>query len=139
MLRCYPYLLERLKSVPQVKKVLEVSELSELGKTHAPLDGAVYVILLSQTPKAQVGNGTQYLFELTFSVIYVKQHFKQTPLDGVGEALTAISRAVQGFEPVDADGNHLTTEPFLQKMASNNRVLDNFVLYPLVFATEVVI
>lgn len=139
MLRCYPYLIKRLQQVKEIKKVLQVTDLSELGKNKTPLDGAVYVILLSQTPKGQAGNGKQYFFELDFSVIYVKQHYKQTPLDGVGQALTAISQAIQGYEPMDDDGNHLTTEPFLQKGAGNNRVLDNFVLYPLRFSTEVVI
>lgn len=141
ILACYPDVLARLKSLPQIKKVIEAKELSEIdNKAIAPIDGAVYVVLDSITPTAG-SDGTKrgQDIQIGFSVILAKQQYNPTPkLDGVGQTLTAICKAMIGFEPVK-DGRALTLTPFVQEQGLAIRYQQNYALFPLRFSTTVAV
>lgn len=141
ILICYPALLNRLKTLPQIKKVCEAREFEDIstGKVQTPLDGAVYVILDSITPDSENAGGREQVVTLGFSVILVKQNYNPTPrLDGVGATITAICRALQGFEPM-ADGRALTLSPFVQDRAVAIRYNKGFAFFPLRFTTTVAV
>lgn len=142
-LACYPYVIERLKTVPQVKRVLEAADFAAISGTQrkqVPLDGAVYLILDGYTPTASNGNKREQLIEIGFSVILTKQQFTPNPAtDGVGQTLTAISKALQGFDPSDEQGRALVTEPFESRAALPIQYEDGFAFFPLRFIAEVAI
>lgn len=142
LLACYPALLARLQGVPGVKAVLEATELTALyrERRQLPLDGAVYVVLDGFTPQADNNRGREQLIELSFSIILVKRHFTPKPqTDGVGETLTAICKALQGFDPQNAQGQALLSAPFVQANAIPIRYEDGFAFFPLRFTAEVAV
>lgn len=140
MLVCYPALLDRLKSISPIKKVQEIKELSEIdNQAVAPLDGAVYVIFDGLTPTDPNNDGREQTMELGFTIILAKQQYNPTPrMDGVGVTLTAICKALQGFDP-ERDGRALTASPFVQDKALPFRYFKNYALFPLRFTTTVVV
>lgn len=147
MLACYPVLLERLQEIKQIKKVFEVKELNQLTAERpsvAMLDGCVYVVLDSITPKNENNNKREQVLEIGFSIILVKSFINISPSEvrkgdyNLGQTLTAICKALQGFEPVK-NGEFLTLSPFTQKSALNIRYDKGFGLFALRFATDVAI
>lgn len=142
LLACYPALLARLEGTQGVKKVLEAVDLAALNgeRKQLPLDGAVYVVLDGFTPKSENNRGREQLIELSFSIILVKRHFTPKPqTDGVGETLTAICKALQGFDPQNAQGQALLSAPFVQANAIPIRYEDGFAFFPLRFTAEVAV
>lgn len=137
---CYPALLDRIGTIPQVKKVQEIKELAEIdSQAVAPLDGAVYVIFDGMSPTDPNNGGREQVMELGFTLILAKQQYNPRPrMDGVGASLTAICKALQGFEP-EQDGRALTLSPFVQKQALAVRYFKNYALFPLRFTTTVAI
>ena len=142
-LACYPYILERLESVMQVKRVLEAADFAAISgaqRKQVPLDGAVYLILDGYTPTSSNAKGKEQLIEIGFSVILTKQQFTPNPAtDGVGQTLTAISKALQGFDPSDSQGRALVTEPFTHRPPLPIQYEDGFAFFPLRFTAEVAI
>lgn len=142
-LACYPYIIERLQSVKQVKRVFEAADfaaISGAGRKQVPSDGAVYLILDGYTPTASNANSKEQLIEIGFSVILTKQQFTPTPAtNGVGQTLTAISKAMQGFDPSDEQGRALVTEPFSHRSPLPIQYEDGFAFFPLRFTAEVAI
>lgn len=142
-LACYPYVLERLREVSQVKRVLEAADFAAISGTQrkqVPLDGAVYLILDGYTPTNSNGKGREQLIEIGFSVILTKQQFTPNPAtDGVGQTLTALSKALQGFDPSDAQGRALVTKPFESRTPLPIQYEDGFAFFPLRFTAEVAI
>lgn len=142
LLACYPALLAQLKSASGVKKVMESTELSALTgeRKQLPLDGAVYVVFDGFTPAQTNDRSNAQIMEIGFSVILTKRHYNPTPqTGGVGETITAIAKALQGFEPLDSDGQPLTITPFKQTPALPIQYEDGFAYFPLRFTTEVAI
>lgn len=143
LLACYPAVLARLKTVRGVKTVLEATDLSALTKSERrqlPLDGAVYVILDGFNPQEDNNHRREQAIEISFSLILVKRQFNPKPeTDGVGETLTAICQAMQGFDPQNAQGQALLSEPFVQKAALPIQYEDGFAYFPLRFAAEVAV
>ena len=142
-LACYPYVLERLREVSQVKRVLEAADFAAISgaqRKQVPLDGAVYLILDGYTPTASNGKGREQLIEIGFSVILTKQQVTPQPAtNGVGQTITAIAKALQGFDPTDKQGRALTTEPFIQRKPLAIRYEDGFAFFPLRFTTVVAV
>ena len=142
-LACYPYVLERLREVSQVKRVLEAADFAAISgaqRKQVPLDGAVYLILDGYTPTASNGKGREQLIEIGFSVILTKQQFTPNPAsDDVGKTLTALSKALQGFDPSDAQGRALVTNPFESRPPLPIQYEDGFAFFPLRFTAEVAI
>ncbi|MDO4897065.1 MAG: hypothetical protein Q3971_06855 [Moraxella sp.] len=140
ILVCYPALLDRLKSISPIKKVQEIKELSEIdNQAVAPLDGVVYVIFDGLTPTDPNNDGREQVVELGFTIILAKQQYNPRPrMDGVGASLTAICKALQGYEP-EQDGRALTLSPFVQKQALAVRYFKNYALFPLRFTTTVAV
>ena len=144
ILACYPALLARIESVPGVKKVYEAQEMGALGDDRAvmPVDGAVYVILDGFTPTT-TASAREQTIEVGFSVILAKRVYNpnRNPYreDGLGETYTAIARALQGFDPVDADGRALATQPFTQRAALPISYRNGYALFPLRFVTAVAV
>jgi hypothetical protein len=142
ILACYPALLARLEGVPGVKKVYEVQEMGAIGNDRAvmPIDGAVYVILDGFTPTT-TASAREQTIDIGFSVILAKRNYNpnRNPyrVDGLGETYTAIARAMQGYDPVDADGRALTTRPFTQRPALPIDYRDGYALFPLRFTAAV--
>ena len=69
-LACYPYVLERLREVSQVKRVLEAADFAAISgaqRKQVPLDGAVYLILDGYTPTSSNGKGREQLIEIFLS------------------------------------------------------------------------
>lgn len=143
VLACYPYLLDRLRSITQVKKVFEAKAFADISsddRQQIPLDGAVYVMLDSYTPTESNANGREQMMEIGFSVILTKQQFTPTPnTDGVGQTLTAISQALQGFDPKDDKGRALTVSPFRQRKPLAVLYKKGFAYFPTRFTAEVAI
>ena len=142
-LACYPYVLARLKQISQVKIVQEAAEFVEISgadRKKVPLDGAVYLVLDGYTPTDSNANSKEQLIEIGFSVILTKQHITPNPnTDDVGKTLTAISKALQGFDPSDAQGRALVTEPFKSRPALPIQYEKGFAFFPLRFICEVAI
>lgn len=142
MLAFYPALLDRLRGVTAIKKVCEAKELEDLdtGRVQTPLDGAVYVVLDGITPTEGNARGREQVMQIGISVILTKRDYNPTPrLDGVGQTITAICKALQGFEPKTADGKHLTLSPFVQNTGVSIRYNKGFAFFPLHFVTTVAI
>lgn len=141
-LACYPALLERLRQVKQVKKVLEAQDLAAISgeRRIKPLDGSVYVILDGFTPLQDNDRGSEHQIELGFSIILTMTQYTPRPrTDSVGALLTAIAKSLQGFRPVDQDGWELTLTPFVQQPALPIRYEDGFAYFPLRFTTSVAV
>lgn len=142
ILACYPVLLNRLQSVTGVKKVLEATDLNALTgeRRQRPLDGGVYVIFDGLTPKADNNHRREQVVEIGFSIILVKTNVTPKPAtDGIGETLTAIAKALQGFEPMDGSGDMLTLTPLQQTRALPIQYEDGFAYFPLRFVADVAI
>lgn len=142
ILACYPVLLNRLQSVAGVKKVLEATDLNALTgeRRQRPLDGGVYVIFDGMTPKNDNNASREQILEIGFSVILVKTNVTPKPAtDGIGETLTAIAKALQGFEPADSKGEILTLTPLKQTRALPIQYEDGFAYFPLRFVADVAI
>lgn len=146
MLACYPALLKRLNSIKQIKKVFEIKEIDQLTAERpsvSVLDGCVYVLLDSISPKANADSRSQTQ-ELGFSIILAKSFINISPSQvkegdyTLGQTLTAICKSLQGFEPIK-DGDYLTITPFTQTSALNIRYDKGFGLFPLRFVTEVAV
>lgn len=141
ILAFYPALIERLKSVPAIKKVCEAKELEDLdaGRVQTPLDGAVYVVLDSIAPTDGNARGREQLMQIGVSIILTKRDYNPVPrLDGVGATITAICKALQGFE-AKKDGRHLTLSPFVQNKGIAIRYSKGFAFFPMHFSTTVAI
>lgn len=137
----YPVLLNHLKQIPAIKKVCEAKELEDLdvGRVQVPLDGAVYVVIDSIRPSESNNRGREQMMVIGISVILAKQQYNPMPkLDGVGATLTAICKALQGYEPM-VDDRHLTHSPLLQDGTMNILYRKGFALYPLHFSVSVAI
>lgn len=140
---CYDALLKRLADVPGVAKVIEARNMGELGdgRKIVPLDNVVYVILDAMTPTTSNGGGREQTVEIGFSLILVKRDYTPSRVPyraaGVGETWTAITRAIQGFDPQDTEGRALTASPFVQRAALPIDYRDGHALFPLRFVTTV--
>lgn len=143
VLACYPYLIERLRQVPAIRQVLEAQDFAAISspkRKQLPTDGAVYVLLDGFTPTSDNANGREQMMEIGFSVILTKQQVTPNPAtDGVGQTLTSIAKALQGFDPSDAQGRALTAIPFKQRKALAIQYEDGFAYFPLRFTTTVAV
>jgi hypothetical protein len=143
ILACYPYLLERLRTVPQIYQVLEAQEFAAITgneRRQIPSDGAVYVVLDSFTPTDDNAKGSEQDIEIGFSIILTKQQVTPSPAtDGVGQTLYAIAKAMQGYDPSDEQGRALTAEPFKQRKPLPIRYENGFAYFPLRFTTSVAV
>lgn len=141
---CYPLIIERLKTIPQVKKVHEIKELAQLSRDIAPLDGCVYVIFDGLMPKNDNNARTEQILELTFSVILAKSLININPTHvkageySLGQTLTAIAKSLQGYEPMSG-GDYLTISPLTQKSPLPIRYDKGFGLFAFRFATDVAV
>lgn len=133
--------IERLGAVKEIKKVLTAHELSNLdvGKSIAPLDGCVYVILDGFAPANEASKGKNQAMDITFSVILAKQYYNKTGVGDIGATLTAIAKALIGYDPKDELGQHLTTTPIYLDKGASVLYQQGFALYPLRFKTQSVI
>lgn len=144
ILACYPALLERLASVPGVKRVLEAPDLEALAADRKirPDDGAVYLVFDGFTPAETAGNAANLALKLSFSVILAKRQYTPNKMqygqEGVGETLTALIRAMQGFVPKNTDGQSLTAAPFAARAALPITYDEGYAFFPLRFETSVI-
>lgn len=143
-LACYPYLLDRIRGVQGVKKVLEATELQALTDSKrklAPIDGGVYVIFSGMRPSASNNNGREQGFDISFGIILVKRNYTPQPndTDDVGRTLTALCKALQGYEPEDEGGRALTLTPFEHSSPLPMRYEDGYAFFPLQLTTQVVV
>ena len=144
ILACYSALLERLASVPGVKRVLEAPDLEALAADRKirPDDGAVYLVFDGFTPAETAGNAANLALKLSFSVILAKRQYAPNKMqygqDGVGETLTALIRALQGFVPKNGEGKSLTATPFAARAALPITYDEGYAFFPLRFETSVI-
>lgn len=143
ILACYPYLLERLRGIDAVYQVCEAQDFAAISgkdRRQIPTDGAVYVLLDGFTPTDANARGAEQDIEIGFSVILTKQQVTPNPAaDSVGKTLTAISKALQGFDPVDEQGRALTVSSFKQAKALAIQYEYGFAFFPLRFTTTVAV
>ncbi len=141
MLACYPAIIERLQTVKGIKKVAEAQELSLLsGKKQRPDDGSLYVVFDGFSPTNPNNANKEQFIELGFSLILAKRNYKfSTETDNIGQTLTAIMHAMQGFDPVDCHGNNLVTEPFKQAKPLSIRYEDGYAFFSTRFTTQVAV
>ncbi len=141
ILACYPKIIERLQSVQGIKKVAEAQELSLLsGKKQRPDDSTLYVVFDGFTPTNPNNANKEQFIELGFSLILAKRNYKfSTETDNIGQTLTAIMHAMQGFEPIDCNGCYLVTEPFKQAKPLPVRYEDGYAFFSTRFLTQVAI
>ncbi len=145
LLACYPYFIAHLQTLDGISKVKEVHDINDLqaaGKA-LPIDNAVYVIFDGCRPVDNAGSGRFAVEEISFSVLLVKRHYTPNRSaympDGVGESLTAIKKHVQGYHPVDKNGDYLTVKPFVQVPAIPISYRDGFAFFPTRFTALVAI
>lgn len=143
-LACYPALLERIKGVAGVKKVLEAQDLQALTdpkRKLPPVDGAVYVIFSGMTPTNSNNQGREQSFDISFGIILTKRNYTPKPndTDDVGTTLTALAKALQGYEPITDDGRALTLTPFKQTNPLPMRYEDGFAFFPLAITAQVAV
>lgn len=136
-----PAVIERLNTVKEIKKVFTAHELSDLdvGKNINAIDNCVYVILDGFSPSDEAKRGKNQLMDITFSVILAKQHYNKTGVGDIGASLTAIAKALIGYDPKDEQGQHLTTTPIYLDKGVSVLYQKGFALYPLRFKTQSVI
>ena len=143
ILACYPYVLDKLREVEQIQDVLEAQDFATISssqRTQLPQDGAVYVLLDGYTPTSTNDNSREQTMKIGFSFILTKTNYTPLPqTHGVGETITAIAKALQGFDPTDEDGRALTTAPFKQDKPLPIRYEDGFAFFPLRFTAEVAV
>ena len=145
MLACYPAILARLETVPGVKAVLEAADLEAVTSDRKikPQDGAVYVVFDGFTPDATAGSKTVLRERLSFSMILAKRQYNPSRLqygeDGVGETITAIKSALQGFDPEGQNGEKLCLEPLTARAALPIAYHEGFAFFPMRFETAVAI
>lgn len=139
-LACYPHIIKRLSEVEGVKKVLEAEDLASLGDKQMPLDGVVYLIFDGFSPKDDNNARREQIMEIGFSIILTKRNFTPRPQAfGVGETLTALCKAMQGFDPQDEKGRALTLTPFKQTTALAIQYQDGWAYFPLRFTCDVAV
>lgn len=137
-----PAVIERLNTVKEIKKVFTAHELSDLNETKPSLnriDGCVYVVLDSFAPANEANKGKNQAMDITFSVILAKQHYNKIGVGDVGVTLTAIVKALVGYEPDNEQGQYLTLNPIYLDKGANVLYQKGFALYPLRFKTQTVI
>ena len=145
MLACYPAVLGRMAQVPGVSAVLEAADLEAVTSDRKikPQDGAVYVVFDGFTPDATAAGKGLLRERLSFSFILAKRQYNPNRLqygeDGVGETLTAIKSAFQGFDPENSDGQKLAAEPFTARAALPIAYHEGFAFFPVRFETAVII
>ncbi len=141
ILACYPYIIERLKTVKGIKKVAEAQELSLLSsKKQRPDDGNLYVVFDGFSPTNSNNANKEQFIQLGFSLILVKRNYKfNTETDNIGQTLTEIMQVMQGFDPVDCENNNLVTEPFKQAKPLPIRYEDGYAFFSTRFLTEVAV
>lgn len=145
MLACYPYILQRLEGIAGVNAVLEAADLEAVTSERriAPQDGAVYVVFDGFTPDTAAANKTVLRERISFSLILAKRRYNPNRLpygaDGVGETLTAIKSAFQGYDPVDENGKKLTLEPFTARAALPIAYHEGYAFFPMRFETAAAI
>lgn len=144
MLACYPALIARLQQIEGIKSVRHADDIGDLQDRQVPLDGALYVIFDAFVPQQAADGGRNQFVEIGFSLVLAKRKYRPSEslylTGGVGETLTAIARAMQGFAPQDDDGNDLTLTPFTQSAAlAISYDSRGFGLFPLRFITQVAI
>lgn len=145
MLACYPAVLARLATVEGVSAVLEAADLEAVTSDRKlkPQDGAVYVVFDGFTPDATAGSKTVLRERLSFSLILAKRQYNPSRLqygvNGVGETITAIKSAFQGFDPEGENGEKLTLEPFTARSALPIAYHEGFAFFPMRFETAVAI
>lgn len=136
-----PAVIDRLNSVKEIKKVFTAHELSDLNEPKPNLnriDGCVYVILDGFAPASEAGKGKNQAMDITFSVILAKQHYNKTGVGNIGETLTAIAKALIGYEPI-ASRSYLSLSPIYLDKGASVLYQQGFALYPLRFKTQTVI
>lgn len=136
-----PVVIERLNTVKEIKKVFTAHELSDLdtGKNMSAIDGCVYVVLDGFSPASEASKGKNQAMDIAFSVILAKQHYNKTGVGDIGASLTAIAKALIGYDPKDEQGQHLTTTPIYLDKGASALYQKGFALYPLRFKTQTVI
>lgn len=143
ILACYPYLIARLRQVPAIRQVLEAQDFAAISSSQRrqlPQDGSVYVLLDGFTPQSTTDNNRAQTMEIGFSVILTKQQVTpQAATGGVGQTITAIAKALQGFDPVDEYGRALTSSSFKQRNALAVQYEEGFAFFPLRFTTTVAV
>lgn len=145
ILACYPAVMARMADVPGVSAVLEAADLEAVTSDRKlrPQDGAVYVVFDGFTPDSTAGSKTILRERLSFSFILAKRQYAPNRLqysqEGVGETITAIKAAFQGFDPVDETGRPLTAEPFTARAALPIAYHEGFAFFPMRFETAVTI
>lgn len=141
ILACYPYLIAQLRQVPAIRQVLEAQDFAAISSSQRrqlPQDGSVYVLLDGFTPQSTTDNNRAQTMEIGFSVILTKQQVTpQAATGGVGQSITAIAKALQGFDPVDEYGRALTSSAFKQRNALAVQYEEGFAFFPLRFTTTV--
>lgn len=137
-----PAVLERLNTVKEIKKVFTANDLSDLNEPKPNtnrIDGCVYVILDSFTPASEASKGKNQAMDIAFSVILAKQYYNKMGIGDVGATLTAIAKALIGYEPTDGQGQYLTLNPIYLDKGAGVLYQQGFALYPLRFKTQSVI
>ena len=94
------------------------------------------------TPTDIAGANSEQTIEIGFSFILAKRKYTPTKIhncEGLGETWTALARALQGFDPVDAQGRALTSTPFRQRAALPIDYRSGFGVFPLRFTAQVAV
>ena len=102
----------------------------------------MYLVFDGFTPAETAGNAANLSLRLSFSVILAKRQYAPNKMqygqDGVGETITAIIRALQGFVPKNGEGKSLTAAPFAARAALPITYDEGYAFFPLRFETSVI-
>lgn len=143
VLACYGALLAKLKNLHGITALREIEDFAALKQSRrvVPQDGELFVIFDGISPVDDNNSRVECRLELSFSLILAKSHFNpsaQTAL--VGETLSQILIALQGWMPRSEDGKALCSAPFRVRNGGAGIVyFEGFGLFPLRFSTEIIL
>ena len=144
MLAIYPHLLARLREIPEIYAVQGVRELSLMldNRDIVPQDNTLYVILDGWQPDSNQSSGSLKKMRLSFSLVLATQYFGDLDvpheIETIGQTLTAIRRALQGWQPTqERNGRQIPilVDRFNEVAPASINYFDGFALYPLRFET----
>lgn len=139
-----PALVAKLKTIDGIDYVKNLRAFKQVSdqktRTEVPEDGTMYVIKDGFIPSNSNNNSREQINQIGYSLFLAKYDpINDADDEALEQLITRILRSLQGFEPKDSEGNHLSLTPFEQAKPFPITAQDGFTFYPFRFVTEVAV